>query len=70
MTHLTDHILSTLNRRPVEADLIVHTIGMARIQGGYVASCPCGWSFESAGRDESSKNAVRTAMHDHKAGVR
>jgi hypothetical protein len=68
----TDYLAlaKALADRPSESMLLVHHVGSAKIAAGYIASCSCGESFESAGRDESSRSAVAVWMHDHKAGVR
>jgi len=58
--------------RPSESSLIVHTVGMSKVDGGMQALCSpgCPWGAFSEGCDESSKNWVREQMRDHMAGVK
>jgi hypothetical protein len=64
-----DAMLSALNQRPAEADLVVHTTGSAKNETGYFAYCSCGkWSMQAEGHDESSRAAIATGIRSHQGG--
>lgn len=69
MTFDSDGLLSTLNApRPTERELM-HRIDVSMTLfsfGSQInADCTCGWSFQSNGVDESSRNHVAAAVRRH-----
>lgn len=50
--------------------IIDHFVSQApSVDGNLIAVCSCGWSVESVGRDESSRNAIRADVRKHEDGA-
>jgi hypothetical protein len=70
---MTDYLAlaKALADRPSESSLIVHTVGMSKVNGGMYAHCApgCPWDAYTEGSDPSAKAWLREQMHNHMAGV-